>query len=173
MRIVMNYRPSVVWIPNPIQQGLKRGYRHGARAQSAVWIPNPIQQGLKLTRTERNRQRTGVWIPNPIQQGLKLADECVTAAGGDKVWIPNPIQQGLKPGRTGRLVAVSRMFEYPIQYNKDWNCDNFCHYQPTQKRLNTQSNTTRIETEFSRKELRILALFEYPIQYNKDWNVHL
>ena len=44
-----------------------------------------------------------------------------------------------------KAILCKMRFEYPIQYNKDWN-----------------NNGTTPATGW--------PVFEYPIQYNKDWN---
>ena len=109
-----------VWIPNPIQQGLKRGWAGPALHQVGVWIPNPIQQGLKpylqiiaLVGTQRlNTQsnttrietrthgsgsspRRGFEYPIQYNKDWNLPASAMTSSGL-QVWIPNPIQQGLK-----------------------------------------------------------------------------
>ena len=159
-----------VWIPNPIQQGLKQirtaartSLSAGLNTQSnttrietfggigiglltqQVWIPNPIQQGLKPTlatfnpkppfglNTQSNTTRieTDFSVQPQLQQRRLNTQSNTTRIETNyflaseqcsiRVWIPNPIQQGLKPKRRSTQLQPSRRFEYPIQYNKDWN----------------------------------------------------
>ena len=74
--------------------------------------------------------------------------------------------------RASRFLKA-RLFEYPIQYNKDWNLIAADIMSTAKPRLNTQSNTTRIETHSGLFQAGYYRGFEYPIQYNKDWNTEL
>ena len=160
-----------VWIPNPIQQGLKQNIFTIAGTRNPRLNTQSNTTRIETSAaTDGRRHDEWVWIPNPIQQGLKLDHGPQAGAGSlafeypiqynkdwnsskklctsrfRTVWIPNPIQQGLKHLGHCFAVANQKAFEYPIQYNKDWNITRVPATSGLRTCLNTQSNTTRIET---------------------------
>ena len=126
-------RPSGrwVWMPNPIQQGLKQQDRAITLREAAMsecpiqynkdwnviaagykwWISVGLNAQSNTTRIETlgvsacHHDWIIVWMPNPIQQGLKPLPGYLHPFHLQHVWMPNPIQQGLKLLRVGDIAA--------------------------------------------------------------------
>ena len=115
-------------------------------AQAPVWIPNPIQQGLKRfsgggcssARSGLNTQSNTTRIETfPAGTRLVQGERLNTQSNTTRIET-----QRCRPSHPG-----SSQFEYPIQYNKDWNTTRHSRSGLHFRSLNTQSNTTRIETK--------------------------